>query len=190
MPIINNNSKEIHCKIIYYGPLESGKTSSLKFIKKNSVKDKVSSFSISLDPKMEVLVISIGEIFGFKTFFHIYEVPDLNLEEKTYLLRGVDGIIFMANSESKADESNKQSLNELCKILQDQKIDIFKFPLIFQYNKRDLPETIPLEKLRAGLNKYNCRDFESSIKEEQNIMEPLKHLCKSVLTILKAGEIQ
>ena len=190
MPIINNNAKEIHCKIVYYGSSGSGKTSCINFIKKNSEKKKISSFSIPLEPPLEVLVISIGEILGLKTFFHIYVIPDLSLEEKKYLLQGVDGIVFVANSELTAAEKNEQSLNELHKILQTQEVDIFKIPLVFQYNKRDLSETIPIEILRAKLNKYNCKDFESSVTNEQKIMQPLKYLFKAVLTILKSGEIQ
>ncbi len=190
MSIINNNAKEIHCKVIYYGPLGAGKTSSLKYIQKHSEKNKVSSFSIPLESPVESLVISIGKVLGLETFFHIYSVPDLNLEEKKYLLREVDGIVFVANSEPTAHKSNEQSLKELHKILEDQNVDIFKLPLVFQYNKRDLPETISIENLRTHLNKYNCKDFESSIKTGQKIIEPLKHLFKSILTVLKSGDIQ
>jgi len=189
MSTINNNAKEIHCKIVYYGPEGSGKSSSLKFIKQHSMESKVDSFLIPLNPPIESLVVSVGSILGFKTFFHIYAVPNLSLEEKTYLLRGVDGIVFVANSQKSAVTHNQESLDELHQILQEQKKDIFKIPLVFQYHKRDILDSLPVAILRAQLNKYNCKDFESSIKTKKHLLEPLKYLFKSVLTVLKSGEI-
>ncbi|MGI9548770.1 MAG: gliding-motility protein MglA [Bdellovibrionales bacterium] len=188
MPIINNNAKEIHCKIIYYGPLGSGKNSCLQFIKNHSSKDKVRSFSLPLDMPLEALVIDIGRILGLKTSFHIYSIPQLTLEEKKLLVRGVDGIVFVANSATDFAQKNLQSLQELDGILKEQEVNIFKIPMVFQYHKRDLDAPLSIQDLRTSLNKYNCKDFESSIKQEQNILEPLKHLFKSVITSLKSGE--
>lgn len=188
MPIINSNAKEIHSKIVYWGPEGSGKSSSLDFIESHSSKQKITSFSLDLDPPLKTLVLSLGQVVGFDTFFHIHACRTAFLEEASVLMRGCDGIVFVANSELTAEKQNRESLNLLNDVMKKERKSLFKVPIILQYNKRDLTEKLPIEYLRSQLNKYNSRDFESSVAKGQCILEPLKYTCKSILTILKTGE--
>ncbi len=188
MSIINSQAKEMHCKILYFGPEGSGKTSALHLIKSRSEESKVSYFPLPLSPAVEALVISMGKILGFETFFHVYSSPAGPLEEQACLARGSDGIVFVADSLPEAMEKNQKSLSDLQILLKSQEEDIFQIPMALQYNKRDLKEALPVKLLRARLNLYNCRDFESSVLAGRGVMEPLKHVCKSVLAVLKSGE--
>ena len=189
MSIINSQAKEIHCKILYFGPEGAGKTSSLHLIKSQSEESKVFYFPLPLAPTVETLAISMGKILGFETFFHIYTAPNSSMEETACLLRGSDGLVFVADSRPEAMEGNKKALSALQTLMKNQEEDIFKIPLSFQYNKRDLKNALPVKYLRARLNLFNCRDFESSVLLGRGAMEPLKHVCKFVLTVLKSGEV-
>lgn len=189
MPIISSNAKEIHCKIIYYGAKDSGKTSSLNFIQENSSKNNIKSLNIPIDCNLQSLILFVGQVLEFKTWFHIYNISNCDLKEKEILLRGVDGIVFVANSDLNKEQENKNSLEELHQILEKQNKDIFKIPLAVQYNKRDLDKISSIEVLRAQLNKYNSKDFESSVTQGIGVIEPLKHVCKFVLTSVRSGEL-
>ena len=112
--------------------------------------------------RIPLLIVNIGTVLGHKTFFHALSLPSAcDDEAKQVLLQGADGIVFVADSRPEAEADNKKALAFLENSL--QKPDLFKIPLAFQYNKRDLEPKIPLEVLRAGLNKYNSKDFESSV---------------------------
>ena len=188
MPLINDNSKEIHCKLVYWGPKGSGKSSSLKQIKKQS--DQKKFFSIDLNPMEENLyILDAGHLLNLKLFFQILDMPDVGLESQASLLKKTDGILFVADSQKDAEEKNKESLNNLENILKTQIIDIHQMPLVIQYNKSDLKNKSSVNKLRAELNRYNNKDFESSAKEGYGVVEPLKTLCRYVITQLKSGEI-
>ena len=189
MSILNSNAKEIHCKVIYYGPKGSGKTSCLNFIKKNSSKDKIQPLTIPIDPDLNAFTLSIGKTLGFDIFFHIYDISDREPEEKEILIRGVDGIVFVASADSNMENQNKESLNELKSILEGQGRDIFRIPLALQYNKSDLENTIDMAKLRSQINKYNNKDYQSSVVEGVDVIEPLKHVCKFILTSVRSGEM-
>lgn len=191
MSFINNESKEIHNKIVYCGPNQSGKTSCLNFIKEHSQKIKMDRNTISLKKGKDInmLVFSIGKFLDFETFFHVYSFPELPYEETTYLIRNCDGIIFLANSDISAKKENKQSLKNLAQNFKEQNIDILHFPMAVQYNKRDKKPQIPLSELRADINLYNNKDFESSAKEGYGVVEPLNHICRSILVSLKSGEL-
>ena len=190
MSVVNSILKEIHFKIIYWGPKNSGKRSSLNYISSHSDPKKIFFTDLGLvEQKIRLLIINMGTVLGFKIFFHVLNMPDAMKEEGRQFLMGVDGVVFVANSHPASEEENKQSLTLLDKGLQEHSKDIFKLPLTFQYNKRDLESKIPLEILRSHLNKYNNRDFESSLFKGVGFMEPFKHICRSILMILKSGEI-
>ena len=191
MPFINSESKEIHNKIVYYGPKGSGKSSCLQFIKNESKKATIEYNTITLkkNVKVELLVLSIGKVLGFETFFHIYSLPDPFIEESFYLLRGSDGLVFLSHSQPSLREKNKEALKKLSIFFEEKNIDIFRFPIVLQYNKRDQKSRLPLYKLRADLNLHNNKDFESSVKEGYGVIEPFNHICRSVLTALKSGEL-
>lgn len=193
MSVFNYNSKEIHCKIIYYGPVLSGKTSNIKWIYQNTQKQKWDIFSIPLQTKpstfFDFLPIDIGTIRGFKTRIHLYTIPG-NLCFKTsqkLLLKGVDGIIFVADSQKKQMPANKKSLDTLKEYLSEDSLTLEKLPMVLQYNKRDLNDIHSVTQMRTALNYHNHPDFLSCAEKGQAVFEPLKALLKMVLTILKGG---
>ena len=192
MPIINTDAKEIHCKIVYYGPKSAGKSSSLQFLHDRSIKGKLTHIPITLDEKenqpIHLYLLNLGKILGHQFSFQILNVPRNSPEEDFYLLKGADGIVFVADSRIEAEEHNKKDLEELKDMLTEQGRDIFRIPLALQYNKRDLDNVMAPYLMRADLNRYNNRDFESSVSQGSGIMAPFKHICRLALTSLKSGE--
>ncbi|MCY4320967.1 MAG: hypothetical protein OXC37_00965 [Bdellovibrionaceae bacterium] len=185
MSIINTNSKEIHYKILYYGPEGSGKKSSLLYIQKHFNKNYMSFIELSFKKKLYAIILSIGKIFSFKTFFHIYNLNNESKKQNEFLLRGTDGIIFVASSKIEDRQKNKDSFLEMEELLIAQGKNLFYFPLVLQYNKNDLPQKQDLKQLKMDLNKYNNKDFRSSCLKGVSIIEPLKYLCKLSLSQLK-----
>lgn len=177
--------------MIYCGPKNSGKRSALNCIASHSDPEKVFFTDLDSEEKnIKLLIVNTGTILGFKTFFHVLNLPVSDQEEKNQaFLTGVDGLVFVADSHPEAEEENKESLQCLHKSLEECSKDIYKIPFVLQYNKRDLNPKIPLEKLRAGLNKYNIKDFESSFINGDGFMEPFKYICRSILMVLKSGEL-
>lgn len=192
MPIINTDAKEIHCKIVYYGPKSAGKSSSLQFLHDHSVSGKLTRIPIHSGGKenqpIHLYLLNLGKILGHQFFFQILNAPRNSSEEDFYLLKGADGIVFVADSRREAEENNKKDLEELKNILTEQGKDIFRIPLALQYNKRDLDDTMAPYLMRADLNKYNNRDFESSVSQGSGIMAPFKHICRLALISLKSSE--
>ena len=191
MPFISANAKEIHCKIAYCGPHGAGKSSSLKFIRSRSIKNKITRYSIKPggESAFGLHFLSPGKVLDHRLFFQILNLPGNSSEEDSCLLRGVDGLVFVADSRLKAEESNKTALSALKDQLNDQNQDIFRLPLALQYNKRDLQHVMPSHLMRADLNRYNSRDFESSVVRGTGVMEPFKHICRLTITALKSGEL-
>ena len=185
MSIINTNAKEIHCKILYYGPENSGKKSSLLYIKNHFKESKSEFLILPFKKKLYSLVLSIGKIFNFQTFFHIYNLNNNSPEENKILLNGTDGILFVASSDPKDKQKNINSLTELEKCLKEKNQSPFHLPIVLQYNKKDLENSRPIKQLRMELNKYNSKDFESSALNGEFVLEPLKQLCKLVLNNIK-----
>ena len=185
MSIINTNAKEIHCKILYYGPEGAGKKSSLLYIKKNFNKNNLSFIKLPLEKEIYALILSIGDVFSFKTYFHIYNINNESKKENKKLLRGVDGIVFVASSKIEDRQKNQESFLEMEELLKNEGKNLFYFPLVLQYNKSDLPALQPLKQLKIDLNKYNNKDFKSSSLTGDFILEPLKYLCKLSLSQLK-----
>lgn len=187
MSIINTNAKEIHCKVLYYGPAESGKKSSLLYIKEELDQESIDFFSLPLEEKIYCLVLNIGEFVGFQTFFHIYNLNNSTKLSREKSLEGVDGLVFVANRELQAREHNRASLLEVETFFKEKDKVLFKFPLVLQYNKSDLAEQIPLKTLKEDLNKYNNEDFQSSVVQGEKVLEPLRYLCKLILNDLKSA---
>ena len=192
MPIINTDAREIYCKIVYYGPKSSGKSSSLQFLYEQSTEGKLTHIPIDFsgkdDQSIQLYLLNLGKVLDHRFSFQILNVPRNSPEEDFHLLKGVDGIVFVADSREEAEEQNKQDLEELKNMLTEQGRDIFKIPLALQYNKRDLDNVMDPYLMRADLNKYNNRDFESSVSQGTGIMAPFKHICRLALTSLKSGE--
>ena len=188
MSLINTNAKEIHCKILYYGPEQSGKKSSLLYIKDHFIEEKREFFVLPLKKEIYSLVLSIGKIFSFQTFIHIYNLNNESKESNRTLFRGTDGIVFVASSDPKDQKKNIKSFAEMEGFCEEKGKSPFKLPLTLQYNKKDLKNSIPVKNLRMDLNKYNSKDFESSVLKGNLVLEPLKYLCKLVLNNLKTTD--
>lgn len=194
MSFINHNAKEIHCKIVYYGPSLSGKTTNIQWVYQQTAQDQKSKL-VALNTDIErtlffdFLPLEVGEIRGFKTRFHLYTVPGQVVYDasRKLILKGLDGVIFVADSQEERMEENIQSLKNLERNLEAQGYDIREIPLVVQYNKRDLTNAAPVVNLRTHLNLYNSPDFEAIASEGKGVMESLTHVSKSILSVLKGG---
>jgi signal recognition particle receptor subunit beta len=196
MSFINYNAKEIHCKIVYYGPSLGGKTTNIQWVYQKTATDQKSKL-IALNTENErtlffdFLPLFIGEIRGFTTKFHLYTVPGQVVYDasRKLILKGLDGIIFVADSQAERWEENIESMNNLETNLAQQGYDIRQVPLVIQYNKRDLPNVSPVTELRKALNRYNVPEFEAVATQGVGVFESLKTLSKSIITVLKGGEL-
>lgn len=194
MSYFNHNAKEIHCKIVYYGPSLGGKTTNLQWIYQNTAQDQESKqIAIHTDVERTIffdfLPLEIGEIRGYKTRFHLYTVPGQVIYDasRRLILKGLDGVVFVADSQAERMEENLEALRNLEKNLELQGYDIKEVPLAIQYNKRDLPNAASLKDLRLQLNLYNSPDFEAIASEGKGVMETFKTVSKSIIHVLKGG---
>ena len=159
MSFINYSSREINCKIVYYGPGLCGKTTNLQFVYAKTAqeaKGKMISLATETDRTLffDFLPLSLGEIRGFKTRFHLYTVPGqvyYNASRKL-ILKGVDGIVFVADSQIERMEANQEAMQNLYDNMAEYGYDLTRMPFVVQYNKRDLPNAAPIPELQAALN--------------------------------------
>ncbi len=180
MALINYPLKEMTIKIVYYGPGLSGKTTSLKYIY-NKLPDKKKGKIVTLSTEgdrtffFDFLPISAGKIGNFNTRIQLYTVPGQVFYERIrrMVLQGTDGVVFVADSQESALEANKESLNSLYKNLKVNNIEVDKIPIIFAYNKRDLPNILPVSVLNKELNPNNYPFFETSAITGKEVMETL-----------------
>jgi signal recognition particle receptor subunit beta len=194
MSFINYSSREINCKIVYYGPGLCGKTTNLQFIyNKTNPEAKGKMISLATETErtlfFDFLPLSLGEIRGFKTRFHLYTVPGQVFYDasRKLILKGVDGVVFVADSQLERSEANMESLENLRTNLADQGYDLDKIPFVVQYNKRDLPNATSLQELRQLLNPRGVPDFEGAAVQGVGVFETLKAIAKLVLIELKKG---
>ena len=194
MSFINHNAKEIHCKIVYYGPSLGGKTTNVQWLYQKTAADQGTQLvAINTDVErtlfFDFLPMHIGDIRGYQTRFHIYSVPGQVVYDasRKLIMKGLDGVIFVADSQAERMEENLESLRNLEFNLSAQGYDIREIPLVFQYNKRDLPSSLTLAELRSQLNHYNSPDFEATANEGRGVMESFKMVSKSIINTLKGG---
>lgn len=194
MSFINYSSREINCKIVFYGPGLCGKTTNLQFIYgKTSPEAKGKMISLATETErtlfFDFLPLSLGSIRGFKTRFHLYTVPGQVFYDasRKLILKGVDGVVFVADSQVERMEANLESLENLKINLKDHGYDFTSIPVVIQYNKRDLPNAAPLEELRKALNPENLPDYEAIAPKGNGVFETLKAIAKLVLIELKKG---
>ena len=192
MSFINYSSREINCKIVYYGPGLCGKTTNLQYIygKTNpDVKGKMISLATETERTLffDFLPLALGEIRGFKTRFHLYTVPGQVFYDasRKLILKGVDGVVFVADSQIERMEANVESLENLGVNLKEQGYDLATIPYVIQYNKRDLPNAAPLEEMKRVLNPGGSVEFEACATTGQGVFETLKAVAKGVLSDLK-----
>jgi signal recognition particle receptor subunit beta len=192
MSFINYNSKEINCKIIYFGPSMSGKTSNLQYIYSQTAADAKSKLiSLQTDNErtlfFDFLPLALGTLRGFQVRFHLYTVPGQSYYDasRRLILRGVDGIVFVCDSSVARMEANLESWHSLVENLEDQGYEIDKLPLVFQYNKRDLPNVCPVPEMAKLLNPLGLPQFDAVASRGGGVLETLKGLSKQILTELK-----
>src|SRR5512134_3220406 len=159
MSLINYASREINCKLVYYGPGLGGKTTNLEYIYEKvapASKGKMISLATETERTLffDFLPVDLGTIRGFKTRFHLYTVPGqvyYNASRKL-ILKGVDGVVFVGDSQMERMEANIESMQNLRTNLAEQGYDLDKLPYVVQYNKRDLPNATTMDQLEETLN--------------------------------------
>ena len=195
MSFINYSSREINCKIVFYGPGLCGKTTNLQYIyKKTNPDSKGKMISLATETErtlfFDFLPLALGEIRGFKTRFHLYTVPGQVFYDasRKLILKGVDGVVFVADSQIERMEANIESIENLRINLAEQEYDLDKIPFVIQYNKRDLPNVVPLEEMKKALNPTTVPDFEAVAMEGAGVFDTLKAIAKLVIMELKRGQ--
>ena len=190
MTFINYASREINCKIVYYGPGLCGKTTNLQFIYEKTnpnSKGKLISLATETDRTLffDFLPLELGNVRGFKTRFHLYTVPGQVFYDasRKLILKGVDGVIFVADSQRERMDANVESLRNLEQNLKAQGYDIRNIPYVLQLNKRDLPSVVPVEEMKAKLSIGNEPVLEAIAASEEGIgvFDTLKAVAKLVL---------
>jgi signal recognition particle receptor subunit beta len=195
MSFINYSSREINCKIVYYGPGLCGKTTNLQYIyNKTNPQAKGKMISLATETErtlfFDFLPLSLGEIRGFRTRFHLYTVPGQVFYDasRKLILKGVDGVVFVADSQDERLEANLESLENLRTNLKEQGYDLEKIPYVIQYNKRDLSSATPIGELRRLINPTgNVADFEGVARAGQGVFDTLKAIARLILIELKKG---
>ncbi len=192
MSFINYSSREINCKIVYYGPGLCGKTTNLQYIYRRTNPDQKGKL-ISLATETErtlffdFLPLALGDIKGFKIRFHLYTVPGqvFYAASRKLILKGVDGVVFVADSQIERMDSNIESFDDLKINLAEQGYELEKLPFVIQYNKRDLPNIVPVEDMDKLLNPRRMPRFEGVAVTGKGVFETLKTVAKQVLFELK-----
>lgn len=192
MSFINYSSREINCKIVYYGPGLCGKTTNLQYIyRKTNPEQKGKLISLATETErtlfFDFLPLALGDIKGFRVRFHLYTVPGqvFYAASRKLILKGVDGVVFVADSQIERMEANMESLDDLKINLAEQGYELEKLPFTIQYNKRDLPNVAPVEEMTAILNPNGIPCFEAVAMTGQGVFETLKNVAKQVLFELK-----
>ena len=195
MTFINYASKEINCKIVYYGPGLGGKTTNLQYIYNKTAPDakgKMISLATEADRTLffDFLPLELGTVRGFKTRFHLYTVPGQVFYDasRKLILKGVDGVIFVADSQVERMDANVEAVDNLQINLKSQGYDLMSIPYVLQLNKRDLPNVESVEELRRLLVKKNEPVIEAVASKGPGVFETLKAVAKLVLADLtKSG---
>jgi hypothetical protein len=191
MSMINYASREINCKIVYYGTGLGGKTTNLEYIYSRvnpDTKGKMISLATETERTLffDFLPIDLGEVRGFKTRFHLYTVPGQVYynASRRLILKGVDGLVFVADSQASRAEANIESMHNLYENLETYGYDLESIPFAIQYNKRDMDGVLSPEDLRAQINPMGVPDFEGTAIEGKGVFETLSCVSKLVIATL------
>ena len=192
MSFINYSTKEINCKIVYYGPGLCGKTTNLQYIySKTDPKMRGKMISLATETErtlfFDFMPLSLGTIKGFKLRFHLYTVPGQIFYDasRKLILKGADGVVFVADSQVDRMDANLDSFDNLRDNLAEHGYDLDTIPLVLQYNKRDLPNIIPVPELEKALNYRNVPSFEAVAIKGVGVFETLKAIVKEIIFKLK-----
>jgi len=191
---INFAAREINCKIVYYGAGLGGKTTNLQWIFDQTVAKaggKMISLATETDRTLffDFLPLDLGTVRGFKTRFHLYTVPGQVFYDasRKLILRGVDGVAFVADSQEERMDANLEALENLKGNLKEHGYDLMKIPYVLQLNKRDLPTALPIEYLKKALLKKGEPVFEAIAFQGVGVFETLRQVGRQVLIELKKG---
>jgi len=194
LTFINYASREINCKIVYYGPGLGGKTTNLQYVYDKTApnaKGKMISLATETDRTLffDFLPLELGSVRGFKTRFHLYTVPGQVFYDasRKLILKGVDGIIFVADSQSERMDANIESVSNLEQNLKLQGYDLMKIPYALQLNKRDLPNVLSVEDMKKELVRKGEPVLEAVASTGIGVFDTLKAVAKQVLIELKKG---
>ena len=197
MSLVNYATREITCKIVYYGPGRSGKTTNLHYIYGQVPSDRkgqMVSLATQTDRTLffDFLPLDLGTISGFTTRFQLYTVPGQVYYQTTrkLVLQGADGVVFVADSQSRQLDENIESLQDLHANLADHGVDARSIPLVLQYNKRDLPSELllPVTTLESSLNFRGVPSFEADALHGAGVFETLRSISELVLRRLGASK--
>ncbi|MEZ0231180.1 MAG: ATP/GTP-binding protein, partial [Planctomycetota bacterium] len=185
---INFAKREINCKLVYYGPGLSGKTTNLEVVHKKapaSKKGELTSIATEGDRTLffDYMPLELGKVGGMNTKFQLYTVPGQVYYNATrkLVLQGADGVVFVADSQPDKMEENLESLQNLDDNLKEQGLDIRSIPIVLQWNKRDLPNVLPCEELDKKMNKFNAPTFEAVAVTGEGVFPTLRKLAQMVL---------
>jgi mutual gliding-motility protein MglA len=194
LSFINFAAREINCKIVYYGAGLGGKTTNLQVIyQKTADQQKGKMISLATETErtlfFDFLPLDLGSVRGFKTRIHLYTVPGQVFYDasRKLILRGVDGIVFVADSQDQRMDANVEALDNLMSNLKEHGYDFNKIPYVLQLNKRDLPNILPIDLLTTELRRKNEPVVEAVAFQGVGVFETLKEIAKQVLQELKAG---
>ena len=191
---INFAQKQVNAKIVFYGPGMSGKTTNLEVIHQRAPapnKGELTSISTDGDRTLffDFMPLDLGTVAGMRTCFQIYTVPGQVYYNSTrkLVLQGVDGVVFVADSQVERMEANIESMENLRVNLQEQAYDLNKVPFVIQYNKRDLPNAVSAEELKRVLNPRNVPEWQAVAPTGVGVFDTLKSVAKLVLNELRKG---
>jgi signal recognition particle receptor subunit beta len=196
MSLVNFTAREITCKIVYYGPGRSGKTTNLQYVfgrVPETRRGRMVSLATHGDRTLffDFLPIDLGTISGFSTRFQLYTVPGQSYYNATrkLVLQGADGVVFVADSQARRFDDNIESLQNLQENLLEQGVDVRQMPVVFQYNKQDLPRDLilPREDLDDALNFRAVESFAADALHGSGVFETLKGISELVLRKLAVG---
>ncbi len=192
MTFINYVAREINCKIVYYGPGLGGKTTNLQHVYQiTDPENKGKMISLATETErtlfFDFLPIDLGQIRGFRTRFHLYTVPGQVFYDasRKLILRGVDGIVFVADSQEERLDANLESMSNLIHNLKEYGFDLQKLPYALQLNKRDLPTALPADLLTKELQVKGEPVFEAVATKGTGVLDTLKAVARQVLVELR-----
>jgi signal recognition particle receptor subunit beta len=185
---INFARREVNCKIVFYGPGLSGKTTNLEIIHKkvpDTARGNLTSIATEQDRTLffDFMPLDLGQVAGMKTKLFLYTVPGQVYYDSTrkLVLQGADGVAFIADSDPNRMNDNLESYRNLERNLKDYGVDIKKLPVVIQYNKRDLPGALSVAELNAKMNPLGCPTFEAVAVKGEGVMQTLKGISKLVV---------
>lgn len=194
MAFTNFETKDIHCKVIYFGPASAGKSENLRSIF-NQTSAEIRSGLLELQQEdgstryFDFLPLSIGQMGDYHVKMHLFTLPVSSLYQSTasVILRGVDGFVFVADSRVESLIENTKAMNKCRRLLQDEGYNVAELPRVIQYNKRDLDGILPIDILRKELNPAGYPDIEASATQNVGVMECLESLARQIMDKLEQG---